>query len=495
MYFIGYDIGSSSVKASIIQAESGLCLASAFSPKEEMHMISVQSGWAEQDPEIWWQHLKLATQEILQNAAVPKDEIKAIGISYQMHGLVVVDKNKNVLRPSIIWCDSRATQIGEDAFQTIGQEKCLEHLLNSPGNFTASKLRWIKENEAELYAKIDKIMLPGDYIAMRLTGEVQTTISGLSEGMFWDFKENAIAEFLLDYYGIEKDRIPEIVPTFSVQAQLKKEIAEELGFSENTFVCYRAGDQPNNAFSLNVLKNGEVAANAGTSGVLYALSDKVTYDKLSRVNPFAHVNHDQNNTNLGVLMCINGTGIQNTWMRNIVGNKQFSYEKMNEMAATIPVGSEGLVVLPFGNGAERILQNKQIDSQIIGLNFNKHTQAHLFRAAQEGIVFSFFYGLQIMKEMGMEINTIKAGYTNMFLSDVFAQMLADVCGLPIELYNADGSVGAARAAGIGFGYYTDFQEAFKLLKIIKKIEPLADNQQHIKAYLHWLSKLKLNIVT
>jgi len=493
MYFIGYDIGSSSVKASIIQAESGNCLASAFSPKEEMPMISVKNGWAEQNPEIWWQHLVLATKEILQRSRAKAGEIHGIGITYQMHGLVLVDKDQNVLRPSIIWCDSRAAEIGNKAFNEIGQEKCLSHLLNSPGNFTASKLKWVKENEPEIFEKIHKIMLPGDYIAMRLTGEIQTSISGLSEGIFWDFQKNDIADFLLEHYGFSRNLIPEIVPTFSVQGQLKKDVANELGLTENTFVCYRAGDQPNNAFSLNVLKAGEVAANAGTSGVLYGLSDKVTFDNFSRVNPFAHVNYEKEHTKLGILMCINGTGIQNTWMRNTIGNKQYSYQEMNQLAAEIPVGSEGLVILPFGNGSERILQNKQIDSQIHCLNFNQHTQKHLFRAAQEGIVFSFYYGMQIMKEMGLEINVIKAGYTNMFLSPVFGGMLSDLCGLPVELFNADGSVGAARAAGVGFGFYPDFQEAFKHLKRVKQIEPAQNNDLHLKAYEKWLSILKLNI--
>lgn len=493
MYFVGYDIGSSSVKASIIEGISGKYITSAFYPKQEMNIISHQSGWAEQNPEEWWKNLKLATKEILITSGVSARDIKAIGISYQMHGLVLVDKNQNVLRPSIIWCDSRAVQIGEKAFQEIGKDKCLPHLLNSPGNFTASKLRWIKENEASLCEKIYKIMLPGDYIAMKMTGEINTTISGLSEGILWDFKENNTADFLLDYYGIEKSLLPEIIPTFSQQGQLKEEIAKELGLSKGTPVTYRAGDQPNNALSLNVLNPGEVAATAGTSGVVYGVSEEVKYDPFSRVNTFAHVNHSTTQNRLGVLLCINGTGILNTWAKNNIGNDVFDYDQMNAMANKIAIGSEGLLVLPFGNGTERVLENRNIGSQIHGLNFNIHKKEHIFRAVQEGIVFSLFYGMQIMKEVGIQIKVIKAGNANMFLSKVFRETLANLSGAIIELFDTNGSVGAARGAGVGFGFYKNYNEAFESLGIIDVIEPVTDNNTYLNSYNNWLSVLENNL--
>ncbi len=491
MYLLGCDIGSSSVKACLLHGESGQCLASAFYPKKEMKIIALRAGWAEQDPEQWWENLKLAVADVMQQSAVPAAEIDSIGISYQMHGLVLVDRNRQVLRPSIIWCDSRASSVGNQAFHEIGEKKCLENLLNSPGNFTASKLKWVKDNEPELYSRIDKFMLPGDYIAMKLSGLAQTTAGGLSEGIMWNFRENKVAGMLLEHYGFDAAIVPDIVPTFSVQGEVSVEAARELGLAKGIKISYRAGDQPNNALSLNVLNPGEVATTAGTSGVVYGVSGEVRYDPLSRVNTFAHVNHTPGLNRLGVLLCINGTGILNSWMNKTVGGSVVSYEKMNDMAAEIPVGSEGLTILPFGNGAERVLENRNPGSLFAGLNFNIHQAAHLYRAGQEGIAFSFRYGMDIMKNMGIETKVIRAGKANMFLSPLFREALAAVSGATIELYNTDGAIGAARGAGIGSGFYKSAGEAFSNLQKLDTIEP---NPPQAKAYLdayeNWKKQLE-----
>ena len=491
MYLLGIDIGSSSVKASLIDGLTGNCISSAYYPKQEMKITALKAGWAEQEPLQWWENLKMAITDVLAASKIEPGKIDSIGISYQMHGLVLVDKYFEVLRPSIIWCDSRAAVYGNQAFGEIGEEVCLANLLNSPGNFTASKLKWVKENEPELYSRIYKIMLPGDYIAMKLTGEIKTTASGLSEGILWNFKENKVADLLLDYYGFEKSFIPEIVPTFSVQGVVNAKAASETGLAEGTKISYRAGDQPNNALSLNVLNPGEIATTAGTSGVVYGVSGEVKYDPYSRVNTFAHVNHTADSTRLGVLLCINGTGILNSWLNKTIGNKAFSYEEMNRKAAEIAIGSEGLSILPFGNGAERVLQNKNIGAQISGLGFNTHTEAHLFRAAQEGIVFSFKYGMEIMEEIGIKAQVIRAGKANMFLSPIFRETLAGISGATIELYNTDGSIGAARGAGIGSGYYASANEAFSSLQKLEIVLPDANRKSEYEdAYQNW--KLQLD---
>jgi xylulokinase len=493
MYLLGYDIGSSSVKASLVDAQSGNCIASAFYPKKEAEIMAPQDGWAEQHPEMWWKHLKLATADVLSSSHVTKDDIKAIGISYQMHGLVCVGKDLQPLRPAIIWCDSRAVPYGEKAFRELGADQCLGHLLNSPGNFTAAKLAWVKENEPEIYQKIYKVMLPGDYIAMRLSGTPNTTVSGLSEGMFWDFKDKQVAQFLLDYYGFDRQLIADIVPTFSVQSTVSAAAAEEMGLKAGTPITYRGGDQPNNALSLNVFNPGEIASTAGTSGVVYGVLGDVNYDPKSRVNTFAHVNHTDEQTRLGVLLCINGTGILNAWThRNVAPD--LGYAEMNDLAAQVPIGSEGVTIVPFGNGAERVLENKEIGCSINGLNFNKHNRAHIIRAAQEGIVFSFCYGMEIMQQMGMDIRKIHAGKANMFLSPLFRDTLAGVSGATIELYDTDGSVGAAKGAGIGAGIYKDHDEAFATLDKLQVIEP--DERlrpEYLAAYAAWKETLRKNV--
>lgn len=493
-YLLGFDVGSSSVKASIVDADSGVCVASAFYPEKEAPIIAVKAGWAEQDPQMWWDNAKLSLKKVMADASVKGDDIKAIGISYQMHGLVCVDKDLQVLRPSIIWCDSRAVPYGEKAFHELGADMCLGHLLNSPGNFTAAKLAWVKDNEPELFAKIYKIMLPGDYIAMKLSGTVNTTISGLSEGMLWDFKAKDAAGFLLDYYGFSRDVIADVVPTFSVQGEVSAEAAAELGLKEGTPISYRAGDQPNNALSLNVFNPGEIASTAGTSGVVYGVLGDVNYDKRSRVNTFAHVNYTEDTDRLGVLLCINGTGILNAWVRRTVAPEGISYSEMNEMMASVPIGSDGVTIIPFGNGAERVLENKEIGCSIHGVNFNKHGKAHIMRAAQEGIVFSFCYGMEIMQQMGMDIRKIHAGKANMFLSDIFRNTLAGVSGATIELYETDGSVGAAKGAGIGCGIYKDNNEAFATLKKLAVIEPDENRRnEYLEAYSLWKETLQNSV--
>jgi len=493
MYLLGYDIGSSSVKAALVDASTGNCIASDFYPKAEAPIKALKQGWAEQEPESWWEYLRGATASILSSSRISPKEIAAIGISYQMHGLVTIDKEHRVIRDSIIWCDSRGVPFGEKAMNELGSETCLSHLLNSPGNFTASKLKWVKENEPELFERIYKIMLPGDYIAMKLTGEVSTTISGLSEMMLWDFKNDAPAEFLLDYFGFDKAILPDIKPTFSEQGRVTERAAAELGLVAGIPVTYRAGDQPNNALSLNVFNPGEIASTAGTSGVVYGINGSVEYYQLSRVNNFAHVNHTAEAPRIGVMTCINGTGILNSWIKKNVAPESISYAEMNLLAEKVPVGSEGITILPFGNGAERVLQNREIGCSLRGINFNIHNRNHIIRAAQEGIVFSFYYGMEIMKQIGLEIKRIHAGHANMFLSPVFRATLASVSGASIDLIDTDGAMGAAKGAGIGVGIYKDNNEAFGTLKTIEVVNPANDRTPYIEAYQQWKECLEKEV--
>ncbi|MBC6992391.1 xylulokinase [Hymenobacter sp. BT491] len=487
-YLLGYDIGSSSVKASLLRIDTGRCVAAATSPKQEMEITAVTAGWAEQRPERWWQEIINATHKLKEAYGFDASLVAGIGITYQMHGLVLIDREGKVLRDAIIWCDSRAVDIGNQAFADLGEGFCLSNFLNSPGNFTASKLKWVKDNEPEIFEQIHKIQLPGDYIAFQLTGNLQTTVSGLSEGVFWNFKEQRIAEELLDYYGISQDLLPEIVDTFSVQGQLTQAAATELGLHAGTPISYRAGDQPNNAFSLNVLQAGEIAATAGTSGVVYGINETMTADSKSRVNTFVHVNNTATKPKNGVLLCVNGTGILNSWLRKLVG--EMPYDQMNQLAAQASIGSEGLVFLPFGNGAERILENRPTDAQLSGLSFNIHAQSHVLRAAQEGIVFALNYGMDIMRESGVQVRKVRAGNANMFLSPVFRDAFVNSGNVELELYNTDASQGAARGAGVGVGIYHSPDEAFVGLEKILTVEPTAAAQQQYQAaYARWLNTL------
>jgi len=488
MYYIGYDIGSSSVKVALVEAATGKKVIVLNEPQNEMEISSLQPDWAEQDPEMWWQYICTATKRAIKEANIDASKIQGIGISYQMHGLVIVDKDGKSLRNSIIWCDSRAVEIGNKAYAEIGAEKCAEHLLNSPGNFTASKLKWVKENEPEVYSKIAKYMLPGDYIALKLTGEVTTTKNGLSEGMLWDYKENKVADWLLDYYGINPSLTPNIVENFTNQGIVTEKGSKESGLPFGIPIVYRAGDQPNNALSLNVLRPGEVAATGGTSGVFYAVTE-TNSGKSTRVNNFVHVNYSESNPRVGKLLNINGAGIQYRWMRTNTGNE--SYEEMNEKASQVNVGSQGLVVIPFGNGAERMFNNKNIGSHILNLNFNIHTNAHLYRASLEAIAFSFVYGMECLKDDNATINVIRAGNDNLFRSEIFSNTVATLIGHEIEIYNTTGAVGAARAVGLTDGDFEKFGSAITTNDHVMTFLPLKNKEEYEKAYQNWKKELEL----
>lgn len=491
MKALGIDMGTSSIKVSLMDIESGACVDSSTNPKTEMPIDTLRDGWAEQDPEMWWRYIGEGIRDIASRHSM--QEVRAIGITYQMHGLVCLDSDGKPLRKSIIWCDSRAVAIGDEARDALGRDRCLERLLNSPGNFTASKAAWVKRNEPELFGRIDRFMLPGDYAAYRLSGEPSTTESGLSEQILWDFAANGRADFLADYYGLPAEMIPEALPSIGIQARTNAAAEREFGIPEGTPISYRAGDQPNNAFSLNVLDAGEVAATGGTSGVIYGVTDRPQADPQSRVNTFLHVNHTTGAPRYGILLCINGTGILNSWMRRNIA-RGMGYDEMNALATEAPAGCEGLTVLPFGNGAERVLENRYTGVSFAGIDLNRHTTAHLLRAAHEGIAFSFYYGLEIMRGMGLDPSVIRAGKANLFLSPIFRKTLATLSGARIELFNTDGSLGAARGAALGAGFYATREEAFASLRKLESVEPdPADKAALDEAYARWKAELEARL--
>ncbi len=491
MYAIGFDIGSSSVKAALVEASTGKVLARVQAPEEEMGMDAPSPGWAEQDPELWYQYVVETTQKLLARTQVQSEQVKAVGIGYQMHGLVLVDENHEVVRPSIIWCDGRAVETGERAFVGIGADECLSHCLNSPGNFTAAKLKWVADNEPENYARTAHAMLPGDYIALRLGGQPTTTITGLSEGVLWDFKENHQADMVIREMDLDAGKLCRRVPAVGMQGKVTEKAARETGLTAGTIIGYRAGDQPNNAMSLNVIRPGEVAATGGTSGVVYGVTDRMAFDPGQRVNSFAHVNHSEDETRIGILLCINGTGIAHRWIRQQVCSPGTTYENMELLAAEVPIGSDGLHFLPFGNGPERMLHNREIGAQLLDLDFNRHTRGHIVRAGIEGVAFSFVYGMRIMMELGVELSTIRVGNDNMFQSEVFAFTIATLTGATIEIHNTNGAVGAALAAGVAAGLSPDLNAAVGRQEVLGRVTPKKEDKAALEAaYERWEASLR-----
>lgn len=490
MLLLGLDIGSSSVKAALVDARTGATLGAVYAPETEMAIAAPQPGWAEQDPETWWTNACAAVQALLLQTRANPADIAAIGIAYQMHGLVALDAAGQVVRPAIIWCDSRAVPVGETAFQALGADYCLKHFLNAPGNFTASKLKWVQDNEPARYAQVRHFLLPGDYIAYRLTGEMATTVSGLSEGILWDFSKNNLAHELLDHYGLDRALVPPLVPTFGDQGRLTAAAAAALGLRAGVPVTYRAGDQPNNALALHALRPGDIAANAGTSGVVYGVVDRHAADPQNRVNSFAHVNHHPDAPRIGVLLCINGCGSQYRWMRRQIAANDSTYADMENLAAAVPIGSDGLRILPFGNGAERMLGNRDIGAHIAHLDFNRHDRAHLYRAALEGVAFAFVHGIEILRDLGLPPAVIRAGNDNLFQSAVFSETIATLAGTEIEVLATNGAAGAARAAGVGAGLYASVETALQTNTVVARYAPEQDAEAYRQAYGEWGELLK-----
>ena len=488
MFYIGYDIGSSSIKIALLNAKNNKEVALVSEPKGEMKIEALRPNWAEQSPDLWWEHLCIGTKRILFENKINPNQVLGVGISYQMHGLVILDKNKKVLRDAIIWCDSRAVEIGNKAAEEIGKKKYGQHLLNSPGNFTASKLKWVKENEPKIYEQAAFFMLPGDFIAFKLSGEILTSINGLSEGILWDYKDKKIADWLLDYYDLDPNLIPPLVENFQNQGGITSAASKATGLPKGISINYRAGDQPNNALSLNVLRPGEIAATGGTSGVLFAVKDYATTKEFTKVNHFAHVNYSKENPRIGTLLCINGVGILYNWLKKITGNKD--YHTMNLFASEASIGSENLLVLPFGNGSERMLDNSNLGAHFNNLNLNVHNKKHLYRAALEGIAFSFVYGAEIMKQDGVKTKVIRAGNDNLFQSKIFAETISNLLEQPIEIYSTTGAIGAARAASINNGI-NSIESLINNLIRVEYVEPKTNNDAYYAAYQNW-KKILIN---
>ncbi len=489
MYAIGYDIGSSSVKAALVNLSNGKTVDVVQYPKVEMAITAPFPNWAEQDPKLWWDAVCKTSHELIDKNPGVRNEIKSIGISYQMHGLVLVDKNLKVLRPAIIWCDSRTNQIGKDLSKSLGEKYCFENLLNQPGNFTASKLKWVIENEPEVFKKTQKVLLPGDFIAMKLSGAVNTTVSGLSEGTFWDFKNHKVAEQLMNAINADTDVIPEVLDTFSEHGKISRKASKETGLPVNTPITYRAGDQPNNALSLGVFEPGDIAATGGTSGVVYGVTDLLLNGPNSGINSFAHVNHSKEHPRIGQLLCINGAGSQYAWIRNQLLGLNTTYADMEKLISPIPIGSEGLRIIPFGNGAERMINNQQTGAQINNLQFNIHSKNHMIRSALEGIAFSFVYGIQLLSDLGINLKNIKVGNDNLFQSEIFSSTIVNLLNCEIQMQDTTGAIGAALASGKAIGAFSDLLEAFSHNQIIKTYKAQNNHKAYYDAYEDWKKDL------
>lgn len=493
MYLLGFDIGSSSIKGALIDAESKKTIRVVSAPDREMPIDSPDRGFAEQDPEMWWKYVCRCSNMLMEHHPEAKNRIGAIGLTYQMHGLVLTDDEGKVLRSSVIWCDSRAVSTGRELEEKLDANAFLGSHYNVPGNFTFSKLRWVQKHQPDIFEQSEKFMLPGDYIAFRMTGEIRTSYTGLSEAILWNFKEGKANEDLLRQWDMDPRLIPGHAPSFATQGYVHATAREELGLDSGGKipVSYRSGDQPNNAWSLNVNEPGVMAGAGGTSGVLYGISEDPVIDLTQRTNSFAHVNYEPERPRIGVLLCINGAGILYSWIRKNITGSDFSYDELERRATSVAPGADGLQFLPFGNGAERMLQNKPVQAHLMQLDLNRHRQDHIIRAGLEGVGFAFVYGYEIMKGLGLASDILRVGNDNLFLSGIFSGLISAMTGMRIEIREATGAVGAALGAGVGAGIYTSPQDAMKDSAVLQTVIPDPELQELYRPY-YKLWKTELN---
>lgn len=493
-YLLGLDIGSSFIKAALVDARTRQAVATAQSPAAELPILAPQPGWAEQEPRLWWEHCIAAVRQLESLSPGGLQRVIAVGIAYQMHGLVLLDAQLQPVRPAIIWCDSRAGQIGAEAERALGTAWCLEHLLNTPGNFTAVKLAWVRRYEPELFAQARHALLPGDYIAVQLTGEPATTDCGLSEMALWHATEGRLAHEVLDALALDAALLPPRVPVAGEQGKLTPQAAAQLGLPAGIPLAYRCGDQPNNALALGALDPGEAAATAGTSGVVFAVTDNPLADPRQRVNTFLHVNHSPQQPHYGVLLCLSGAACSYRWLRATLGLAQPpSYSVLNALAEQTPPGADGLCFLPFGNGAERMFGGRSLSAALQQLDFNLHGAGHVARAVQEGVAFALAYGLQALRELGLEFRLLRAAAGNMFLSDTFTRALSAAAQVELELRRTDGATGAALGAGFGAGLYPSWNDAVGHGSRALIVAAQQEREQYAAAYARWCGVLDAHL--
>jgi xylulokinase len=469
MKFLGIDIGTSGSRSVVID-ENGKVIASATALHEDF--ASPEIGWAEQNPDDWWRACKETIAKVLQT--VKADEISAISFSGQMHGSVFLDKADKVIRPALLWCDQRTEKQCDEITAKIGKERLIELVCNPAiTGFTLPKMLWLRENEPEKWARVATVLLPKDYIRLKLSGDKASDVADSSGTLLFDVQNRKWSGEMLSAFSIDEAILPKVYESIEVTGRVSESGASETGLKIGTPIIAGAGDNAAGAIGMGIVEVGKVSATIGTSGVIFAVSDKPRLDLQGRIHTLCHAMPGRWH-NTGVTL---SAGLSFKWFRENFGDGN-SYDELVHEAEKVPSGSEGAIWLPYLMGERTPHLDANARAAFIGITAS-HTKAHFTRAVLEGVAFSLRDSLEIFKESGVEISSIRLGGGGA-KSKLWRQIQADIYGKSVEIIEADegAAFGAAILAGVGVGAWKSVEEACeKTIRVAETIEPNADSQE------------------
>lgn len=483
-YLLGLDIGTSGVKALLISVEGKI-----ISSKTESYPLATpHSGWAEQSPYDWWEATVKVIEEVVSSTPIGSTQIKGISLSGQMHSSVFLDEKMEVIRPAILWSDTRTSEQCKEIYTKVGGLNQLIDYVSNPAleGFTAPKILWLKENEPENYQKVKYILLAKDYIRYRLTGELFTEVSDAAGTLLFEVIKKRWSTGLLEKLEIDPDLLPPILNSFDLAGRITKPIAEKTGLKFGTPLVAGGADNACGAVGSGIIQEGRVMVSIGSSGVVLAQTDNPQADQGGRIHLF---NHACPNSwyMMGVML---SAGMSYEWLEKKLFNNSLDYPKLDQLAEEIEPGSEGLLFLPYLYG-ERTPHN---DANARGVYFGisgKHDQRHFTRSVLEGVTFALKDSLELIKDKGVKVKEIRA-IGGGAKSSVWQQILADILGKEINLLNVEEgpAFGAALIAGVGVGVYGSFTEAVSgIVKVQKTIVPRIQNTEKYNQYYQLYKKL------
>jgi len=483
-YYLGIDVGTTGCKVVLIN-ESGRVVSKDVI---EYPLYTPKPGWSEQDPRDWWRACTKAVKNTVSKARVSKDDIEGIGLTGQMHGLVVIDREGQVIRPAILWNDQRTAKEALLINKRVG----IEELIKLTGNivhtgFTAPKILWLRSHEPENYKRASKLMLPKDYVGFMMTGDVVTDVNDASGTSLFNVRRRAWCQEILDVLDIPYEILPEVKESPEVRGELRSGVAEELGLKAHIPVVAGAGDQGAAGVGAGIVEEGIISVNIGTSGVVFTNSDEFRYDPEGRLHAFCHAVPGKWHL-MGVMLSAGGSL---KWFRDNLGHLEKvtadlvgtdPYDLLIKEAEKVPPGSEGLIFLPYLAGERTPYADPYARGVFFGLSL-KHSKGHLIRAILEGVAFGLRDSFELMKDLGITAEQVRilGGGSR---SRVWRQIVADVFGTEVVTMVVDegSSYGAAILAAVGAGGFKKVEDAVSTAVRVNEEEKIAPNKNNHYIY-------------
>jgi xylulokinase len=468
---LGIDVGTGGTRAVLLD-QAGRVLGAATA--EHAEMASPQLGWAEQDPRDWWRAAQVAIGECLTAAGATGPEVFAVGLSGQMHGLVLLDGAGEVVRPALLWCDQRTEEECREITERVGAKRLIELVANPAlTGFTLPKIWWVRKHELELWSRVRSIMLPKDYVRFKLTGARATDVADASGTLLFDVVRRRWSAEMLEASDLRAEILPKVFESPEITARVTKDGAAASGLREGTPVVAGGGDQAAGAVGMGIVAPGNVSATIGTSGVVFAATSDPVVEPKGRIHTFCHAIPGR----WHVMGVTQGAGLSLRWFRDQFAGGA-SYDTLMIEAAAAPAGSDGLLWAPYLMGERTPHLDPNARGALVGLTA-QHTRAHVIRAILEGVAFSLRDTFTIFRELGVPVKSIRLGGGGA-RSYLWQQVQADIYGMPVDLVAAEegAAYGAALLAGVGAGVWPSVDAACETaVRVAKRVEPIAENRE------------------